>query len=296
MSKKRKRRRKKTVPKKKQASAAKHWFLTINNPTVGDIAGFHDDDEELTDHLSFVMIGRHVGEKSKIPHIHAVIACKNRMRKTALIKKHPRADIQIRRGTLGECEAYLAKEKNVYEIGVRPLATLACRWEESYKCAKEGRIGDIPKDMLVKYYHTFKRIQQDNPIIPADLKVKKNYWIIAPSGYGKSTYARERWPNYYDKSPNKWWVGYKGQQTILLDDFGPKQCEHLDWLMKRWADNFSFPAESKGGGRQIRPQNIVLTTQYSIEECWTDEKVVEAIENRFKVIKLLHWKKRLSFK
>ncbi len=281
---KRKRKSGPTKAKKKQANAAKHWFLTINNPTEEDVRAFYNEDFVLADHITYVMLGEHIGEKRKVPHIHVVIACKNRMRMTALKKYHPRADIQNRRGTIAECEVYLSKDKKMFEIGERPLPTLECRWEESIKCAKEGRLSDIPPDMLVRYYHAFKRMEQDNPVKPPDLKERDNYWIVAPSGFGKSTWAREKWPDHFDKAPNKWWIGYKGEPTILFDDLGPKQCEHLDWYMKRWSDKFSFPMESKGGGRQIRPQHIVVTSQYTIDECWDDCHVCDAIKNRFKVI------------
>lgn len=140
-----------------------------------------------------------------------------------------------------------------------------------------------------------KRIKQDHPVKPVDLKVKSNFWVLAPTQYGKSTYARRRWSDYFDKAPNKWWIGYEGQATVLLDDFGPKECLHLGWYMKRWADLFSFPMETKGGGGQVRPKHIVVTSQYTMEQCFQyDEKVLEAMKERFSVINLEHWETRID--
>ncbi len=148
---------------------------------------------------------------------------------------------------------------------------------------------------MIRYFHAFQRIRQQNPVKPADLKVKANYWIVAPTQFGKSTYARKRWPDYFDKAPNKWWIGYSEEEAVLCDDFGPKECLHIGWYLKRWADLFSFPMETKGGGRQIRPKHIIVTSQYYIEQCFDyDEKVCEAIKERFNVIELEHFNKRID--
>lgn len=282
-----------------RAGASTHWFMTINNPTYEDGEAFLGEKEVLASHLKYLMLGSHKGEKRQTPHIHAVIWTTKRLRLTALKKLHPRANIQTQRGTIEDCATYLNKEGIMQEWGTRPT-TLSERnkrdWDSAFLAAKEDRLEDIPKGMLIRYYHAFKRIRQDNPVKPEDLKTKQNYWITAPSQYGKSTYARERWPDYYDKAPNRWYTGYRGEETVLCDDYGPQQCQYLHWYMKRWADLFSYPVETKGGGFQTRPKHIVVTSQNTIEECFLDEKVCEAIKNRFTVINLTHWKKRINFK
>lgn len=145
------------------------------------------------------------------------------------------------------------KDGDFDEYGVKPItgaqATKAL-WQETYDLAKEGRFNEIKPGFCIRYYHNLKSIFRDNPVEVEDLLHKDNYWIVAPSGYGKSTYTRERWgpkARLYDKTPNKWWTGYRGQPNILCDDFGPGQCGYLSWYMKRWLDHFAFGIESKGG-------------------------------------------------
>ena len=42
----------------------------------------------------------------------------------------------------------------------------------------------------------------------------------APSGTGKSRWVAATWPDAFWKSPeSKWWDGYSGQETVVLDDF-----------------------------------------------------------------------------
>lgn len=229
------------------------------------------------------------------------VCFKNRQRLTAVKKLFPRAHLskKYKYASIQENITYCQKETLYKEFGIIPISpqeATKLKWETVRQLAKEGKFEEIPADIYVRYYHTLKRIHQDNPIKPKSFSNIKNYWIIAPTGYGKSTYARQRWPDYYDKEPNKWWVGYKNEPTILLDDLGPDQCKFLSWYLKRWADRFSFPMQTKGGGKQIRPRRIVVTSQYSIAECWPfDRNLQDAIHRRFEVVHLPHWKHSKPF-
>lgn len=283
-----------TGPTQKRTKS-KHWLFTINNWTLQDGQML----EEAKEQFEYFVCGREIGEDGT-RHMQGYVVFLNRKYLTAVKKIFPRAHLEIKsaRSTFAECINYCKKDNDFMEHGTAPISNAErckIKWDLAFENAKKGDFEQIPKDVLIRYYHAFKRIHQDNPPSPEDLTTKKNYWIIAPSQHGKSTYARQRWPDYYDKAPNKWFVGYKGQQTILCDDFGPQQCKYIAWYMKRWADLFSFPMETKGGGTQIRPKRIVVTSQYTIEQCFSDEKECEAITNRFKIVNLTHWRSRINF-
>ncbi len=283
------------MPKRLFTPMSKHWCLTINNPVEADVPDWTT--------MSYCILGKEVGLNGT-KHLQGYCCFINRKRLSGAKKVWPRAHLEIKIGSVHEAITYCKKDGNFKEMGIVPLTkeeAFKKRWTDAIDSAKNGKFEDIPADMLVRCYHNFKRIHQDNPPIPEDLKERHNYWVIAPSKYGKSTYVRERWgpsmvTDIYDHGPNKWWIGYKGQPTILLDDFGPRQCMYLGWYMKRWADKFSFPMETKGGGYQIRPKRIVLTSQKTIEQCFPDVQECEAIKNRFTVINLPHWKKRIILK
>ncbi len=280
------------MPRHRQS---KHWCFTINNATEEDGRLLH----EARDKFTYIVIGKEIGEEEKTPHMQGYVVFKKTQRLTAVSRIMPRAFLRIKYKKSSPLAAatYCKKDGDWMERGELPLTAVEGtkeRWSLANKAAVEGRFEDIPPDMLCRYYHSYKRMQQDNPVKPDDLNCKHNYWIWAPTQYGKSNYARRRWPDYFDKAPNKWFIGYKGQTTILLDDFGPEQCHYLGWYMKRWADLYSFPMESKGGGRQIRPKHIVLTSQYTIAECFEDERVMNAMHERFIVIHLTHWKTRIN--
>ena len=274
------------MPRVPIVKRSKHWCFTINNP--------RDEDCVTSDKIAYIIYGREVSATGT-KHLQGYVCFVNRQRLSAVKKLFPRAHLEVRVGTIREAIQYCKKDGDFTEEGEVPLtpreATIN-RWVIAKQYAKEGNFDAIPAQMLMRYYHAFKRYHQDNPTIPENLVARRNKWIVAPSGYGKSTYAREKYSDFYDKAPNKWFVGYKDQSTILCDDFGPKQCEYLGWYMKRWADIFPFPMETKGGGKMIRPQRIVVTSQYTIRDCFEDELVREAIQNRFEVVELDHWERR----
>ncbi len=284
--------------KKLTRSKSRHWLFTTNNWTATDL-------ECMTKHMAiftYLLYGKEKGSETETPHLQGYVVFQNRQYLSGVKKIFPRSHLEMksRQSTFEQCISYCKKDGDFTETGSMPKSASDRKkrdWDLAFQNAKDAKLEEIPKDLLIRYYHAFKRIEQDNPIKPEDLKERRNVWVQAPSGYGKSTYVRRRWggAGIYDKSPNKWWTGYKGEDIVLCDDFGPAQCKYLGWYMKRWADTFSFPMETKGGGMQIRPKRIIITSQYSIEECFEDEKVCLAICNRFEVVNLQHWKKRINF-
>lgn len=54
--------------------------------------------------------------------------------------------------------------------------------------------------------------------------------------------------------------------------------------MKQWADHYTFKANQKGSQLLIRPERIVVTSNYSIEECYPEKQDSEPLRRRFKVI------------
>ncbi len=271
-----------------KGTKSRHWVFTINNPTDNDIPIFDDT-------IDYLVWGRERGDDTGTPHLQGYI-CFGIRKYLSGVKKHlPRARLHIMNGTSRQAIMYAKKEGRFVERGCVPKTAAEATkdlWDDIYAKAKRGDLEMIPKNILVRHYHGLKRIRQDNPDKPDTLKKRSNVWITAPSGYGKSTYAREMYPDFYDKPPNKWYTGYKGENTVLLDDFGPMQFKFLGWYTKRWSDVFPYPVETKGGGMVIRPEHIVVTSQYTIGQCFDDPLVCEAVENRFEVLELDHWRDR----
>lgn len=96
-----------------------------------------------------------------------------------------------------------------------------------------------------------------------------NWWYYGATGTGKTSTAFAENPGAYLKEPNKWWDDYAYQPCAIIDEWEPQHSE-LSSYLKRWADHYPFKAEYKGGSFDIRPSKIIVTSNFTIEECFPD--------------------------
>jgi hypothetical protein len=162
----------------------------------------------------------------------------------------------------------------------------------------DGQIDEIIPKHQVVYYKTIKAIQHDNKPMPSDLNWtpgnQPNEWIYGPTRTGKSWKARRENPGHFAKMPNKWWDRYAGQKCVIIEDLG-RSHEYLGDHLKIWADVYAFPVEIKNAGDLIRPNKIVVTSNYSIIELFPDPNVHKPLLERFKEIHLtLPWDANLN--
>lgn len=91
---------------------------------------------------------------------------------------------------------------------------------------------------------------------------------------------------------NKWWCGYEGERFVIIDDFD-KEHKYMGYYLKIWADRYAFPVEVKGGRKVIRPEKIVVTSNYHPNEIWESEPgTLKPLLKRFKVVHFLNWGER----
>ena len=50
----------------------------------------------------------------------------------------------------------------------------------------------------------------------------ENEWHWGATGTGKSRHCRTKWPDAFIKSNDVWWDGYEGEETVLIEELGPK--------------------------------------------------------------------------
>lgn len=266
-----------------QRPEAKNWCFTINNPTEEDKL----EVLSLQDKVLYYVYGEEVGDNGT-PHYQGYACFKNKQRLTAVKKLLTRAHLEIARGTPQEASDYCKKDGNYREFGELPATpaaaggeALQAKYAEAWAAAKEGRLEEVDPRLRVVHYHALRRIQQDYQKRPADLDGVCGVWYYGVPGSGKSYAARQLSDSYYDKPANKWFDGYQGEDTVIIDDLDLAH-KVLGHQLKRWADRYAFPAEMKGTTIQIRPKRIVVTSNYSIDEIFADDQVLcAALKRRF---------------
>lgn len=260
------------------------WCFTVNN--------YSDDDEQKLQNFPcrYIVYGHEVGEQGT-PHLQGYLYLTAAKTLRALKKDMPDgAHLEVAKGNADQNFEYCTKQdEGFFEMGDRPVSQKrkgelgAEYWENVRKRAKEGDLDEIDAEVYVKHYSTLRRIQKDHVTMPDDAPDVTGVWYWGEAGVGKSRAARHDFPGAYFKMANKWWDGYRDEKFVLLDDLDPRH-KVLGHHLKIWADRYSFLAENKGGAVAIRPEKIIVTSQYSPEQIWDDEpETVAAIRRRFKV-------------
>lgn len=189
-------------------------------------------------------------------------------------------------------DAYVHKEDTAvlgtrFELGAKAIRrNNSTDWKIVKEKAKAGLFEDIPEDIFVRHYSSLVRIRKDYMQRPDDVQDVCGVWIWGAPGVGKSRKARADFPDFYDKQCNKWWDGYQGQENVIIDDLD-RAHSCLGHHLKRWADRYSFLAEIKGGAINIRPKNVVVTSNYQIDEIFEDQVLVAALRRRFNIVHML---------
>lgn len=131
---------------------------------------------------------------------------------------------------------------------------------------------------------------------PVDKPEVRGIWIWGCAGAGKSFKARSEYGSYYLKSQNKWWDGYQGEPTVILDDLDFDGGDKLGHYLKIWADRYACTGETKGGTIPLNHDRFIVTSNYGIRDIFGPEdgatgkaaaakhELVKAMERRFTVI------------
>lgn len=188
---------------------------------------------------------------------------------------------------------YCSKEGAYVEFGIRPMDSgdKGKAEKERYRLARisatAGDFENIPADLYVRHLSSFKRIYREDAIPkPSALQPRATYgvWIHGPPRTGKTHSAIHDYGTpVYIKPANKWWDDYRGEPTVVINDITPRECVDLSSLIKLWVDRWPFAAEIKGGSLTLRPNLVVVTSNYALDACFTGTEL-EAIQARFEVV------------
>jgi len=245
----------------------------------------------------YIIYGHEVCPKTSRKHLQGYLYWKNKKRGGALIKQLPGANLRTARGDTDSNHIYCSKEGvEIYERGTRPMDpgakgnTQKVLWAEIARLADAGDFATLRRDYPQIDTLHFNKLQAR--FIRGKMEEVKHLdgelqgvWVYGPPGSGKSSYVYEMFgDDVYPKiGKTKWWCSYMFQKNVWIDDYDPT-IKNMDYYMKIWTDRWKFVAEYKGGSFMIRPEKVVVTSNFTIEECFPDPKICAAMKRRFPTI------------
>jgi len=285
-------------PTMSRMAASKRWCCTINNPI--------DEDNPATwlvEYVDYYYFAPELGDNGT-PHLQGFFQLKNPMRLTGLKKLHPRAHFEKMRGTMEENLIYCSKQQledapTAMEYGELPDDRASAReggereqkrWKRVHQLAAdgdiEGFVDEFPAESFLHLdkFETWHARRKPKPL-PL-LHTVRHQYFWGPPGTGKSLRARTENPEAYIKDNTKWWQGYAGESTVIIDDIDPHVLKSQTvQALKTWFDIYPFPAEIKGGTLGlIRPALFVVTSNFPLEElCQGEPHLLGAMQRRFEV-------------
>jgi len=187
------------------------------------------------------------------------------------------AHLEVRRGTMEEARNYAMKHDT----------RLDGPWEWGAPKPGQGSRSDLlqvkraldqgqPMSYIAdNFFGTFLRYQRGLKEYKR-LKMPKRDWamelffVIGPSGTGKSRWAKQNYPEAYWKDGTKWWDDYDGQETVVWDEFYAFCCKFSDLL--RLLDRNPMMVETKGGYVQFTSRRIIFTSNQDPSEWYNAER------------------------
>jgi len=258
---------------------ARAFCFTLNNYTDEDcvkISKIYD---------KYVIYGMEVGEQGT-KHLQGYIIFKNPRSFTAiakLLKWH----IEISKGSFEANFKYCTKSGVFVELGERPIMGERCDLKTIKEDIKEGKpwnevlegIENYQQlrfaEGLRKYYHKSR-----------DIKTKVT-WVWGPTGTGKSRWAAEEGGSdvYWALADGKWWDGYVGQNTVIIDDMRKDFMKFHEIL--RLFDRYPLTLQVKGGTTEMLATHIIVTTTKPPQTFWegrSDEDIQQLLRRIENVI------------
>lgn len=136
-----------------------------------------------------------------------------------------------------------------------------------------------------KYQRFVDKVIEHEADISADRStIHVELWFGA-GGTGKSTAARELYPDAYWKDQTKWWPGYTGQTTLVWDEFSG--CCATPTEFNSICDKGKHTIEIKGGFSTLNTTTIIIISNYHPHTWWGEKTRVcfTALERRFNLIR-----------
>lgn len=253
-----------------------YWCFTWNNPT--------EEDEDMLaslvpQTLKYLVYQHEVGKEGN-HHLQGYLITNKRMRRRSLANHLPKAHLEIRRKSHEAARKYATKTDTRKE-GTTPVELGSCAGVPNGQGSRtdlssvQSMLDDtsIPIEQIeelhfneFKKYHVYFKDYRSRRIphrtwLPGE-KPKVIVWW-GKTRVGKSRRAKQEFPGAYwltqpaQKTGNVWWQGYKGEETVVIDEF-------YGWIpysmLLRYLDFTEVEVDIKGTSAKLRAKTWIITS------------------------------------
>lgn len=263
------------------------YCFTLNN--------WVDNDEVVLaavaeSHSKYLIYGKEVGE-CQTPHLQGFFTLSKVISLTGLKKLlGDRYHFEAAKGTSVQASEYCKKEGDFVEFGTAPVERQRSDLTLLAEAIAEGKsLQEVASLDPATYIRNYRGLANYQALQSQDYTHDsvRGIWLHGPPGTGKSHHARlfaEARGTLYVKPQNKWFDGYAGEDSILLDDL---DINHLGHHLKIWADKYACTGEIKGGITKLRHKWFIITSNYHPNFLWSeDDTMCQAVLRRFITIRL----------
>ncbi len=230
----------------------------------------------------WMVIGKELGD-NMTPHLQGAAILNSQVSFTTL-KVMPgfrRAHIEVMHGRPVDSMIYCSKEDiNPFQHGKLPEQGKRNDLHEVTERVMNGEtLRDLAKDFIgataIVKYHKGLTILRSLSAPPRDSsKPPTVIWMYGETGSCKTRCASQFGALYgipwISHGGLKWFDGYDGQHTAIIDDFRAKHCSFT--FLLRLLDRYPMTVEFKGGHVNWAPKLIMITCNKKPSECFQTRK------------------------
>lgn len=215
--------------------------------------------------------------------------------RTAKQRIGPNCHILHSRGSLLKNEDYctLGKKRNPpdttgipgseYRQGERPAQGHRTDLDTAGELAKAGNLRDINLSTYIRFHRGLQAVMElHRDPYEGERKV---YWVWGAAGVGKSRWARERAGQgaYWQKVKGGWFQGYRGQETVVIDDIDHETLDVRTLL--GITDRYPMTVALKGSHQPWMAKTIIFTSVFKPEQIVGTDRAPELLR---RINELIH--------
>jgi len=270
----------------------------MSNKRVRNVCftGFKEEGYNFNEtQMKYLVIGKEICPSTGKEHWQGYVELKNNKTFSAIKKlfNDKALHLEERKGNANQASEYCKKDGNYKEFG-----KISCPGERtdlvvvkddilSGKITCENIRENTP-DLYHMYGRTLDKLEDDYNCKKKRTWMTKGLWIWGPTGCGKSRWAYETYPDAYTWVDDKDWQDcYKGEETIIIDDFrGNIKYQNL----LKMIDRYEYKLSRRG--KQPTPllaKQIIITSSMPPQRIYKNlptEDSIEQLLRRCTVIEL----------